>query len=283
VIPIDSRIFKEGCLLRAGRAPARSGVLSAFTLLELLTVIGVLAVLAGLLLPVLSNSRRAANSVRCKSNLRQLGLALRMYIDENDCYAMFGYVEANGMLRSWVDLLAANVGVETPAAGPAIPPGTCFECPAFRTAPGGRRPVTYGYSDEGYAFQGLGRKYDLAGGQWAPVAVPECEVLAPAETIALGDGIAKLKSGLLRTHALRLSRLRLADPLEVLPDSGALTTSLSGCDRFVRKVHAGGANVAFGDGHVEVSSLRRLFDDTSDAALCRWNRDNQPHREWLLK
>jgi prepilin-type processing-associated H-X9-DG protein len=44
---------------------------------------------------------------------------------------------------------------------------------------------------------------------------------------------------------------------------------------------AGKANVVFCDGHVESPTLPFLFADTSDAALSRWNRDHQPHREKL--
>ena len=45
--------------------------------------------------------------------------------------------------------------------------------------------------------------------------------------------------------------------------------------------HQGKANVVFCDGHVESPTLQFLFADTSDAALSRWNRDHQPHRERL--
>ena len=45
--------------------------------------------------------------------------------------------------------------------------------------------------------------------------------------------------------------------------------------------HQGKANVVFCDGHVESPTLQFLFADTSDAALSRWNRDHQPHREKL--
>jgi prepilin-type processing-associated H-X9-DG protein len=45
--------------------------------------------------------------------------------------------------------------------------------------------------------------------------------------------------------------------------------------------HQGKANVLFCDGHVEASKLQFLFDDTSDAALVRWNRDRLPHGERL--
>ena len=45
--------------------------------------------------------------------------------------------------------------------------------------------------------------------------------------------------------------------------------------------HQAKANVVFCDGHVESPTLKFLFEDTSDAALVRWNRDHLPHREKL--
>ena len=45
--------------------------------------------------------------------------------------------------------------------------------------------------------------------------------------------------------------------------------------------HLAKANVVFCDGHVESPTLKSLFEDTTDAALVRWNRDHLPHRELL--
>jgi hypothetical protein len=58
----------------------------AFALVELLVVIGIVALLIAILLPVLSRARAQANRVACLSNIKQLGTALLMYCNDNDEY-----------------------------------------------------------------------------------------------------------------------------------------------------------------------------------------------------
>jgi prepilin-type N-terminal cleavage/methylation domain-containing protein/prepilin-type processing-associated H-X9-DG protein len=69
----------------------KSKIGNAFTLIELLVVIAIIAILAAMLLPALQSARKAAKSIICKSNLKQVGLASMNYaVDYN------GYVPYNG-------------------------------------------------------------------------------------------------------------------------------------------------------------------------------------------
>ncbi len=107
-----------------------------FTLAELLTVLAVLAVLLGILLPSLNVARRAARAVVCQSNLRSSGLAILAYCDAQDGYLppAYGYVGSAGLyaqpeepvlgIRHWSGLLLTGRYVTEGALHcPEIPQG----------------------------------------------------------------------------------------------------------------------------------------------------------------
>jgi prepilin-type N-terminal cleavage/methylation domain-containing protein/prepilin-type processing-associated H-X9-DG protein len=112
----------------------------AFTLVELLVVIGIIALLISILLPSLNKARRAADMVACSSNMRQIGMAFRMYAGDNKDAIPFAYLrDDTGQIpqSTWDMQLDKYMGGKGDAygfAGAKMPTNTApYLCPADTT------------------------------------------------------------------------------------------------------------------------------------------------------
>jgi prepilin-type N-terminal cleavage/methylation domain-containing protein/prepilin-type processing-associated H-X9-DG protein len=123
---MEKNVWKRGRLGRSG-----------FTLIELLVVIAIIAILAALLLPALARARKKATQVKCISNLKQVGHALQMYIDDNDDQLpgpLWDAMQASADANSSEEILyyiAPYLGVP-----PLTDEATVFEvaaCPGYMT------------------------------------------------------------------------------------------------------------------------------------------------------
>jgi len=124
----------------------------AFTLVELLVVVGILAMLMAILFPVFSQAKGAAKRTECVSNVRQLSAAMLMYVDEHDGdYPMRVDGTDNEDVDQWIDMIFPYV-----RAGRDGKTSPLSKCSEFVPAPGlddgsGRKKITgWGYGMNGH-------------------------------------------------------------------------------------------------------------------------------------
>ena len=126
-----------------------------FTLIELLVVIAIIAILAAILFPVFAQAREAARKISCLSNLKQIGTAVHMYIQDSD-----GQIPFDGTAYAWMILPYIRGGGTgsnpyTDPFGQNSPPADdkIFSCPNRPDATlGNRSPWGHPYENVVYSF-----------------------------------------------------------------------------------------------------------------------------------
>jgi prepilin-type N-terminal cleavage/methylation domain-containing protein/prepilin-type processing-associated H-X9-DG protein len=250
-----SRGTKARCELQHDGRGAQFLRCSGFTLIELLVVIAIIAILAAMLLPALARAKAQGQTAKCKSNLHQIGISLRMYLDDNHVYPPdITPTKPFTPLQTWWESLAHYHHLQATNRD--------FQCPAYHGVLSQGVSVSYAYNDFGTGDGSLGLGWML------DFEVHESQVLAPSDMFAISD--ARVLSF---TGGIDNQSLTEGVPFGAYAKPPFTTAPTE--QQILR--HGKGFNFLYCDGHVTL--VNRTYFMNRINSWQNWNNDHQPHKE----
>ena len=204
-----------------------------FTLVELLVVISIIMLLMSVLMPALKQVRNKAKSIKCTSNMRQIGLAETQYMTDSNSWTtpIFDNFPDTGGTYNWAELLSEGGYIPRPVIGKS----TLLLCPSWPPYVYEHRQYIYGFFDYGYygPFRIGGADVTALSSSGSTVTI-NC---APSKFFYIADSISvsTLKQRYQYTNGVSVT---------------------------IHVRHDLKANLLFGDGHVSPKSSMELKNNT---------------------
>ncbi len=228
---------------------------AAFTLIELLIVIAIVALLAAILFPVFARARETARKSSCQSNLKQIGLAVMQYTQDNDERYPSTYITPAGLV-SWMQYVQ-----------PYAKSTQIFLCPSdtTRTDLPSSANSSPGYVSPFPTSYGLNALF-TTGGHPNLVGIMASAIAQPATTVLTADGISELggnPNGAANKAKYPEDWTELAGGF-ILEDYSSIYTfgipaTGSGARGGPLARHLELTNVAFADGHVKALRIEKWY------------------------
>jgi prepilin-type N-terminal cleavage/methylation domain-containing protein/prepilin-type processing-associated H-X9-DG protein len=226
--------------------------IKAFTLIELLVVIAIISIISAILFPVFARARENARKSSCQSNLKQIGLATMMYIQDYDETFPMGVMDSG----EWFQLFA-----------PYIKNTQIFVCPTAGPISGYLNSGGYGWNLAGTyrdgsanTGNGFGGYPATIGSGYAGTPTGSCLKLAtiqePSKTIFITDPSSNGYYGGNGVFAIGYST---KDYVPVLHGGQSYYSATSGAPMTTVTDYSGGGNYLFADGHVKFLNANQSF------------------------